>query len=43
MKKNTNKKKEKCLHLFTHIKNSGKKTGISRWKCIFCKKTTKSN
>jgi len=54
-KKNTNKKKKSyistskkkinknCIHQFAIIKGSGKKTGISTWKCLICKKKIKSN
>ncbi len=54
-KKSTTKKKksyisaskkkvnENCIHQFTIIKRSGKRTGISTWKCLFCNKKIKSN
>jgi hypothetical protein len=32
-----------CIHQFTIIKGSGKKTGVSTWKCLICKEKIKSN
>jgi len=32
-----------CIHHFSIIKGSGKKTGVPSWKCIICNEKTKSN